>query len=177
MARPISQQVQRSGGPPSTSCARTKPLAAAGPPPAVLLVEDDADFREVISLRLRKQGFDVVEAGDAGSAWHLAHVAPIQAVILDYRLPGIDGKTLAFQLRHDFGRQLLLVAFTSWPIGTLERSALFDAVAEKPDVDAVLASLRPLRRPTPGCSSGGRTVDRAARPPSPRASGELHASS
>jgi len=113
--------------------------------PRVLLVEDESDFREVVSLRLKQQGYEVVEAESAGSGWELAHARPVQAAILDYRLPGITGQSLAYLLRQEFGSQLLLLAFTSWPIGDLAKNKLFDSVHAKPDLGSLLTSLRALR--------------------------------
>lgn len=70
-------------------------------PKVVLVIEDDDDFRTVLSLRLREAGFEVVGVHDAGAAWHAARRHPFQAAVVDYRLPGIDGRTLARQLKRE----------------------------------------------------------------------------
>lgn len=113
--------------------------------PVVLVVEDERDFREVVALRLQQQGYTVIEAGSAGSGWEKVQQSAVQAAVLDYHLPGIDGQSLAYQLRHEFGDRLMLLAFTAWPADILDRAHLFDSIHEKPDVDALLTSLRPLR--------------------------------
>lgn len=65
----------------------------------VLLVEDDADFRESLTLFLSESGLAVHAIGHAGAlaeeiARHEAHV-----VVLDINLPGMDGLTAAAALR------------------------------------------------------------------------------
>lgn len=65
----------------------------------VLLVEDDADFRESLKLFLSESGLEVHAIGHAQElaqeiARHEAHV-----VVLDINLPGMDGLTAAAALR------------------------------------------------------------------------------
>ena len=115
----------------------------ATPRAKVLVVEDDADFREAIRIQLESHGFDVREAESAGAAWTLiAHESP-RAIVMDVVLPGIDGETLARQIRHAAGSQVLIVAFTGLPLDRLTVSA-FDAVVEKPDVSGVASCLYAL---------------------------------
>jgi PAS domain S-box-containing protein len=65
----------------------------------VLVVEDDADAREAISLALTLEGATVTEAGTADEA--LAQVGRLQpdAVVSDLSMPGKDGYALLAQLR------------------------------------------------------------------------------
>lgn len=107
------------------------------------MVEDDVDFREVVCLQLRKLGIQVVEAGDAGAAWARTSSYAIRAAVVDLRLPGIDGKTLARQLRSILGPSVPIVAFTAWPVEALSGgTGPFDAVLSKPEVEPVVALLR-----------------------------------
>jgi PAS domain S-box-containing protein len=65
----------------------------------VLLVEDDADSREAISLALTLEGATVTAAGTADDALtRLGNAAP-DAVVSDLSMPGTDGYALLAQLR------------------------------------------------------------------------------
>jgi two-component system, OmpR family, phosphate regulon response regulator PhoB len=57
----------------------------------VLVVEDEAEIRQLISLHLRREGFVVVEAEDGDKA--IAHLQDtfFELVILDWMLPGRNG--------------------------------------------------------------------------------------
>lgn len=125
------------------------PAAAPSVPPvahhSVLVVEDDRDFRDVIAIQLRRHGFDVLESDNAGSAWELARDLAPAAIVMDIRLPGIDGESLARQLRHKLERRIVLIAFTASPHDSVEAGP-FDAVVEKPDVSAVASHLSRLLR-------------------------------
>lgn len=117
--------------------------------PTVLVIEDDDDFRAVICLSLRRAGFQIQSVHDAGSAWTVARDhPPIHAVLVDFRLPGIDGMSLARQLRRALPGVPVL-AFTSWPEDLSGPTSPFDIVLVKPDMEPVIAALRRMTsRPT-----------------------------
>ena len=65
----------------------------------VLIVDDHAAFRERARALLQDDGFEVVgEAGDGDAAVEAAHRLRPQIVLLDVRLPGIDGFEVAERL-------------------------------------------------------------------------------
>lgn len=67
----------------------------------ILIVEDDPDIRELLVYTLGKEGYQTMEAasGEAG----LQHVKenPLDLIILDIMLPGIDGLEVLRRLKHD----------------------------------------------------------------------------
>jgi DNA-binding response OmpR family regulator len=65
----------------------------------VLLADDCADSREVLSLLLRRANFDVVGASDGEEALSLMTQCEPDVLILDIQLPGINGVELARQVR------------------------------------------------------------------------------
>lgn len=64
----------------------------------ILVVDDDTTVREVVVSYLRAAGHDVVEVGDGESALAEATAGPIDLVVLDLMLPGIDGLEVCRQL-------------------------------------------------------------------------------
>lgn len=66
---------------------------------SVLLVEDDPTVADVIEGLLRAQGHFVVHAGHGLAALVEADLHPFEVALLDLDLPGIDGFSLAAQLR------------------------------------------------------------------------------
>jgi DNA-binding response OmpR family regulator len=61
--------------------------------PRILLVDDEVDLRNVISLHLETRGFEVVGLGDAETALDRLAAETFDAVILDNCLPGMMGIT------------------------------------------------------------------------------------
>ena len=68
----------------------------------VLVVEDEASIREMLTLNLKMAGWEVLEAGSAERALELMHrEEPCDAALLDIMLPGMDGLRLCETIRRD----------------------------------------------------------------------------
>jgi two-component system phosphate regulon response regulator PhoB len=67
----------------------------------ILVVEDEADIREMLSFALERAGYTVVEAGDAEEALGRLEGPLPDLVIVDWMLPGMSGLDLARRLRRD----------------------------------------------------------------------------
>lgn len=67
--------------------------------PQVYLVDDDADVRAAVSLLLKTEDFRVSAFGDAGTVLAAVDAATPGCLILDVRLPDMDGLTLQRRLR------------------------------------------------------------------------------
>jgi len=62
------------------------------PPLHLLLVDDEAAFREVIAERLAEHGFHVEQAGTGEEALSRLHDFAFDILVTDLRLPGVDGR-------------------------------------------------------------------------------------
>jgi EAL domain-containing protein (putative c-di-GMP-specific phosphodiesterase class I)/DNA-binding response OmpR family regulator len=67
--------------------------------PAVLLVEDDADLRALMSIALRRAGFRTIATGSGEAALETIAVEEIGCVVSDLGLPGMNGVDLVRALR------------------------------------------------------------------------------
>ena len=67
----------------------------------VLLVEDNDVNREMLARRLRRRGFQVVEARTGQEALAAAGARALSLVLLDLGLPDIDGWEVARRLKGD----------------------------------------------------------------------------
>lgn len=68
--------------------------------PRVLIVEDDADIRELIRYNLEQEGFKVREAATGEEGLVSARKKPPDVVLLDLMLPGIQGLEVCRRLRN-----------------------------------------------------------------------------
>lgn len=78
-------------------------------PPRLLIVDDEPDIREFLSLALGASGYDVRVAEDGIRAGSLVRELMPLAVILDVMMPGIDGFSVLQGLRSDPATQELPV--------------------------------------------------------------------
>lgn len=107
---------------------------------SLLLVDDDAAIRASLRFALEVEGYQV-EAYASAEALAAQHDFPAaDCLVLDYRLPGMDGLTLLALLR---GRGIAIpaVLITSDPRASLQRRAAEAGVAivEKPLLGNALA--------------------------------------
>src|SRR5688572_1247840 len=69
--------------------------------PHVLVVEDEANIRELVSLHLRLEHAVPTAAEDGRAALELARKRRFDLIILDLMLPGLDGLTVCRALRKE----------------------------------------------------------------------------
>jgi len=69
--------------------------------PSVLVIEDEANIRELVALHLRLEEMTPVEAPDGSVGLEQARNRRFDLVILDLMLPGLDGVTLCRAIRRD----------------------------------------------------------------------------
>ncbi|NUU61973.1 response regulator transcription factor [Paenibacillus agri] len=76
----------------------------------ILIADDDANIRKLMSLFLRKEGFEIKEANDGAKALSIVENSRVDLVILDIMMPGLDGWDLCREIRRqDANLPLLMV--------------------------------------------------------------------
>jgi two-component system response regulator GlrR len=83
----------------------------------ILIVDDDANLLRLLSLRLQKEGFDVVEAASGEEALGKLAASLPELVITDMRMGGMDGMALfeAVNRRHPAMPVIILTAHGNIP--------------------------------------------------------------
>jgi len=69
-------------------------------PYTVLIVDDEAPLRRVLERLLSRQGYRVVSAGSAETAYELLATAQANALLLDMQLPTMSGMALYLAIIH-----------------------------------------------------------------------------
>ncbi len=85
-------------------------MSAIPPNPLVLVVEDEATVREVLATSLPAHGYRTIEAEDGASALRTASRYAPDLVLLDLRLPDIDGVEVARRLREWYTGPILVLS-------------------------------------------------------------------
>jgi two-component system response regulator RegX3 len=65
----------------------------------ILLVEDEQTYRETLTFKLERDGFDVEAVGDGAEAVSVFDRSGADLVLLDLMLPGLSGTEVCRQLR------------------------------------------------------------------------------
>jgi two-component system response regulator AtoC len=64
----------------------------------ILIVDDDEALRESLELVLVAEGYEVAAAADAEVALQQIEASPVDLVLCDLRMPGMDGMELLPQI-------------------------------------------------------------------------------
>jgi DNA-binding response OmpR family regulator len=75
--------------------------AKKGAKTTILVADDDPQILSMLSLRLTKKGFTVIEATDGVATLALARAKHPDLIVLDVMMPGKNGWEVAKELRHD----------------------------------------------------------------------------
>jgi len=75
----------------------------------ILIVDDEPNLRHTVSYNLCREGHEVLEAADGEFALATANDEPLDLVILDVMLPGIDGFEVCRRLRQRSGVPILML--------------------------------------------------------------------
>ncbi|MBT4269660.1 MAG: response regulator [Deltaproteobacteria bacterium] len=65
----------------------------------ILIIEDDNDFRQMLHLTLKHNGYDVIEAADGQKGVELYYEEKPDLVITDIFMPGKEGVETVIELR------------------------------------------------------------------------------
>jgi DNA-binding response OmpR family regulator len=131
--------------------------------PEVLIVEDETNIRELVSLHLKLERMTPAEAADGTAALALAQARRFDLIVLDLMLPGIDGVTLCRAIRRDSPNAdtpiLMLTARRDESDKVLGLDSGADDYLTKPfGVRELMARIRALLRRGPS-SAGPRDAD------------------
>lgn len=79
----------------------------------VLVVDDTADLREIITLALEKKGYQVIDASGGAEALQRLEEKPIDIVLLDIMMPKMDGFEVCRRMRENPAFSNVYVIFLS----------------------------------------------------------------
>jgi DNA-binding response OmpR family regulator len=77
--------------------------------PTILVVDDEPSIREVVSIYLRRAGYQVVVAHDGQAAIEALEKQPPDLVVLDLMLPKVDGLDIARRLRAEGDTPIIML--------------------------------------------------------------------
>ncbi len=104
--------------------------------PAKVLIADDYDYtRELIKLYLEEVNLRTVEAIDGNSAYEFIKMYKPALVLLDYKMPGMDGIEIVRNIRRDDElKNTFVIIMTAYELDKIseEDKKLIDGIIQKP---------------------------------------------
>jgi len=100
--------------------------------PLILCVDDDEEILDLIRVALESKGYRVLTSSDGFTALQAFAVCPIDAVILDHEMPGMDGVELAREMMR-IKPKIPKLLFSGTPSLPHEESKAFQGYCAKPN--------------------------------------------
>lgn len=131
-----------------------RPAAVVAEGRRIVIVEDNADVRELLGLKLRRLGHTVDAAVDGPDGVKQIVETKPDLALIDIGLPGFDGYEVATKVRSELGAGVVLVAVSGFGMPEDKRKAIeagFDEHMTKPadvrDIEDMLARFPPRQLP------------------------------
>jgi len=123
--------------------------------PLILVVDDEQDLREIMSLNPTASGFDAITASNASEAVAATKASHPDLVLMDIHMPGETGTDAALTIKQDPETKDTRIAFLSnlkdpWPQTTPARNDLAkslgmeDFIDKTGDLDVTIAKVREI---------------------------------
>jgi two-component system, OmpR family, alkaline phosphatase synthesis response regulator PhoP len=123
--------------------------------PLVLLVDDEPNFLEIMSIKLGASGFEPVVAHNAEEAMEAAKKLQPDLVLMDVHMPGATGTDAALSIKQNPETKNIKIAFLSslkdpWPRTQASRDGITkeigveDFIDKSDDLDKIVTQVRQL---------------------------------
>lgn len=76
----------------------------------VLVVDDNPEIREIIQILLSSEGYQVTQAADGNAALKALHDVPLDLIILDIMMPGLNGYQTCLEIRRITNAPILFLS-------------------------------------------------------------------
>jgi DNA-binding response OmpR family regulator len=77
--------------------------------PKIIVADDDSNIRELVSLFLRREGYQVIEAADGVDALEKLEAVRADLAVIDVMMPRMDGWALCAAMRASYDIPLLML--------------------------------------------------------------------
>lgn len=76
----------------------------------VLIVDDDIEIRKIVSIYLKNEGYETIDAPDAIEALDILRNTTIDLIILDIMLPKMDGIEACLKIREQYQMPIIFLS-------------------------------------------------------------------
>ena len=111
----------------------------------VLIVDDEEQMRELLAKVLEKNGYQVTTAGDGGQALTLLEKEPMDLVVTDVRMPGLDGME-ALKAIKELNPEIVVIIMTAF--GSIDQAVqavkegAYDYINKPFKIDEMLLTIK-----------------------------------
>jgi DNA-binding NtrC family response regulator len=115
----------------------------------VLLVDDEIDFLEVMSMRMKARDLEITTAESAEQSINIIKKKSYDAVIMDFQMPGMNGME-ALKIIKNNNPEMQVILLTAY--ATIEKTVevikagAMDLLEKPADIDALIDKIKKAKR-------------------------------
>lgn len=110
----------------------------------ILIVEDDKDYRDVLTELLEEEGFKVLNAENGQLAMDLLKNTDVDLVLLDLLMPQMDGVTFYNHMRSTLKKNIPVIMLTNFAT-TVRPEGISDFIVKSnTSLDEVLKKIKKI---------------------------------
>ncbi|HUZ92528.1 MAG TPA: response regulator [Candidatus Paceibacterota bacterium] len=145
--------------------------------PLILIVDDEASLREIMSVKLNASGFSTLTASNAKEGFEEAVKSMPDLVLMDIHMPDATGTDAALAIKQNEATKNIKIAFLTnlrdpWPAVTADRDKLAKSlgmeeyIEKTDDLDSIAKKVKEvLSRDDAVSAGGGSSPEEKANPP------------
>ncbi|MDR3411559.1 MAG: ATPase, T2SS/T4P/T4SS family [Formivibrio sp.] len=111
----------------------------------ILLVDDEPSVTKALTRVFRRENYEIISAGNASEALMHLRKSPVQVVISDYKMPGMNGAELLRQIKAEFPDTIRIMltgqADTGAVMGAINEGAVFKFILKPWNDDDLLVTV------------------------------------
>ena len=111
----------------------------------LLLVDDEANFRQTLAKRLKKRGFASEQTGSGEECLSILEKRPVDVVVLDVKMPGMDGIETLHQIKKQYpDTEVILLTGQATTQDGVEgiKSGAFDYLTKPIEIDHLTGKIK-----------------------------------
>lgn len=93
---------------------KTPTASTQAPKSRILIVEDEKDYRDVLTEKLQAEGFQIFQAQDGQQALDFMKNADVDLILLDMLMPQMDGVTFCYKLKNELNKNIPILILTNF---------------------------------------------------------------
>lgn len=113
----------------------------------ILVVEDDWEYRNVLSEVLKESGFVILEAENGNVGLEILKNNEVDLILLDYIMPEMDGGAFLYRLKNTLKKDIPVIILTNLAEGPYKEEGTDFIIKANASLDEIVTKVKAKLQP------------------------------
>lgn len=109
---------------------------------SILIVEDEKNYRDILTERLQSDGFSVLQAENGEIALDIVKNSSVDIILLDMLMPQMDGTTFFYHLKNTLKKDIPVIILTNFTETAYPRGVVDFVVKSNTGLDEIINKIK-----------------------------------